>query len=57
MKANHDLITNAGEGGIGIGPAVDGHYVPDIPIRLLTEGRYHRELKSLIASNVGFEVC
>jgi len=57
MQANHDVLMMIGEGGIGaFGPAVDGHYVPDIPIRLLAQGRYHREVKSLIASSVGFEV-
>ena len=57
MKANRDLILTPGEEGIGnFGPAVDGHYVPDIPIRLLYQGRYHRDLKSLISSNVCFEV-
>jgi len=39
MKANHDAVMMLVEGGVGVfGPAVDGHYVPDIPIRLLTEG-------------------
>jgi len=39
------------------GPAVDGDYVPDIPMRLLVQGKYHNELKSLISSSMGFEVC
>ena len=58
LKANHDAIMMIATGEIGFfGPAVDGNYVPDIPIRLLAQGKYHHELKSLIASNVGFEVC
>ena len=58
LKANHDVIMLLVTGEIGaFGPAVDGNYVPDIPIRLLSQGKYHRELKSLISSNVGFEVC
>ena len=43
MKENHDVEIMLVEGGVGVfGPAVDRHYVPDILIRLLTEGRYHR---------------
>ncbi|PUU72351.1 Alpha/Beta hydrolase protein [Tuber borchii] len=56
LKANHDVIMLLVTGEVGaFGPAVDGDYVPDIPMRLLTQGRYHHELKSLIASNDGFE--
>ena len=57
LKANHDVIMLS-VGDIGaFGPAVDGNYVPDIPIRLLAQGKYHHELKSLISSSMGFEVC
>jgi len=56
LKANYDLITNHSSLDIGkFGPAVDGNYVPDIPIRLLAQGRYHHELKGLISSSMGFE--
>jgi len=57
LEANRDLIGMLGTEGIGsIGPAVDGDYVPDIPVRLLSQGKYHQELKGLIASSMGFEV-
>ena len=55
-KANRDLIMENDLAG-ALGPAVDGTYVPDVPIRLLAQGNYHHELKSLISSSVGFEVC
>ncbi|PUU83163.1 Alpha/Beta hydrolase protein [Tuber borchii] len=53
-KANRDVIIATDEIG-AFGPAVDGNYVPDIPMRLLAQGKYHHELKSLISSSVGFE--
>ncbi|PWW76636.1 alpha/beta-hydrolase [Tuber magnatum] len=56
LKANNDVIMALDTWGFGtFGPAVDGDYVPDIPMRLLAQGKYHHELKSLIASNTGFE--
>ncbi|CUS10453.1 unnamed protein product [Tuber aestivum] len=56
LKANDDVITEIFTGEIGsFGPAVDGDYVPDVAMRLLAQGKYHHELKSLVASNTGFE--
>ncbi|RPA98607.1 alpha/beta-hydrolase [Choiromyces venosus 120613-1] len=56
LKANHDVIMELETGETGaFGPAVDGDYVPDIPMRLLAQGRFHHELKSVFSSNVGFE--
>ncbi|CAZ86417.1 unnamed protein product [Tuber melanosporum] len=56
LKANRDTIKKLETGEIGsFGPAVDKDLVPDIPIRLLAQGKYHHELRSLISSGVGFE--
>lgn len=33
------------------GPAPDGEYVPDLPERLLAEGRYHKGVKVMVAHN------
>jgi carboxylesterase type B len=52
-KANSALILEMGE---AIGPVVDGDYVPDLPMRLLARGKFHRSVKSVISANTGFEV-
>lgn len=51
-NANQNIIFN----GASFGPVVDGDYVPDIPIKLLVEGKFHQNLKSIISTNTGFEV-
>lgn len=51
-KANQNVIFN----GAFFGPVVDGDYVPDIPMKLLVEGKFHQNLKSIISTNTGFEV-
>ncbi|PGH18205.1 hypothetical protein AJ79_00543 [Helicocarpus griseus UAMH5409] len=56
---NHQLVTegeNTGGGGafgpgIGFGPVVDDSYVPDAPQVLLDQGRFHKEVESVISSN------
>ncbi|EFR01822.1 cholinesterase [Nannizzia gypsea CBS 118893] len=61
--ANHHLIvevpTGTGGGsfgpGVGFSPLVDGDIVPDEPMILLEQGRFHREVKRVIASNTAYE--
>lgn len=50
--ANQNVVLS----GVSFGPVVDGDYIPDIPMKLLVEGNFHRNLKSVIATNTGFEV-
>lgn len=50
--ANRNVVLS----GVSFGPVVDGDYVPDIPMKLLVEGKFHRNLKSVITANTGFEV-
>lgn len=50
--ANRNLISS----NMSIGPVVDGDYVPDIPMKLLAQGKFHHDLKGVIATNTGFEV-
>lgn len=42
--------------GVFIGLVVDGDYVPDMPMKLLAQGKFHQNLKSIITTNNGFEV-
>ncbi|PGH04908.1 hypothetical protein GX51_03204 [Blastomyces parvus] len=56
---NHHLITEvkgaSGGGafgpGIGFAPLVDGSYVPDAPQVLLDQGRFNKNVKSIISAN------
>src|SRR5436190_7162670 len=57
--ANNYLISEVPSGGgggslgpgIGFAPVVDGDYVPDAPLLLFEQGRFHKEVKSVIAAN------
>ena len=40
----------------GLNPVVDGDYIPDFPVKLLTEDRFHKEIKSIISSSTRYEV-
>ena len=40
----------------GIGPVVDDDFVPDLPSKLILDGRYHKTLVSVIAANNDHEV-
>lgn len=51
--ANEYLILN---GLASFGPVIDDDYVPDIPMKLLVQGKFHHNLKSIITANTGFEV-
>lgn len=42
---------------VGFGPIVDGDLVPDLPSKLLLEGRYHKTLDAIVAANNAHEVC
>lgn len=39
--ANALLTYESGYGIFKFGPSIDGHYVPDLPGRLLAEGKFH----------------
>jgi len=56
MSANEYLTTNRIPGGIVIGPVVDDKLVPDLPGKLLLEGRYHKGLEGIISANNAHEV-
>jgi len=55
--------SNAGGGVLGptpgFGPTVDGPggYITDMPNVLFKKGRYHKELKGVIAGSTANEVC
>ncbi|KAF3899079.1 putative Carboxylesterase [Trichophyton interdigitale] len=61
--ANHHLIVEVPTGtggtsfgpGVGFSPLVDGDIIPDEPMVLLEQGRYHKEVKRVIAANTAFE--
>ena len=40
----------------GSGPVVDDDFVPDLPSKLMLDGRYHKTLVSVIAANNNHEV-
>ena len=40
----------------GIGPVVDDDFVPDLPGKLMLDGRYHKTLVSVIPANNNHEV-
>ncbi|KAI5846928.1 Alpha/Beta hydrolase protein [Tricharina praecox] len=35
----------------GLYPVVDGDYIPDFPVKLLAEDKFHKEIKSIISSS------
>ncbi|GAB1316947.1 Carboxylic ester hydrolase [Madurella fahalii] len=39
----------------GFGPVVDGRFIPDIPVALFRQGKYHKELRSLVIGNTANE--
>ena len=41
---------------VGMGPVVDDDFVPDLPSKLILDGRYHKTLVSVIAANNDHEV-
>lgn len=41
---------------VGFGPIPDGHDIPDMPLVSFQQGRYHKELKSLIVGTMANEV-
>ncbi|KAF3481766.1 uncharacterized protein GIQ15_04525 [Arthroderma uncinatum] len=61
--ANHHLIVEVPTGtggasfgpGIGFSPAVDGNIVPEEPMILLEQGRFHKEVQRVLAANTAFE--
>jgi len=59
-KLINDVPSDAG-GGVfgpapGFGPVPDGSFIPDIPLVLFQQGRFHKELRSLVIGNVANEV-
>jgi carboxylesterase type B len=57
IDANEYIASNGGgPTAVGFGPVVDGDYVPDLPIRLLCQGRFHKNLKGIISANNAHEV-
>lgn len=57
IAANTDLIFNAPSEGwigpkIGYGPIIDGDIVPDLPDRLLAQGKYHTSVKKVITADM-----
>ena len=38
-------------GTFSFGPVVDGTYVPDLPGRLLAEGKFHKDIKIMVGYN------
>lgn len=56
LSANEAVILKQDQTDFGsFGPVVDGDYVPDIPMKLIAEGKFH-QLESIISANNGFEV-
>ena len=51
MEINIYLTQYAGVAGVGFAVVVGGDYVPDLPNRLFLDGRYHKNLVSVIAAN------
>lgn len=57
ISANEAIIMRQFEGGLGTFTiVVDGDYVPDVGSKLLEEGKFHRNLKSIITANTAHEV-
>lgn len=56
IEANNLVNQNAFLNGVGFSPVVDGDYVPDLPSKLLSDGRYHKTLASVITANTEYEV-
>ena len=56
MQANSFLTQHGGAAGVGFSVVVDGDVVPDLPAKLLLEGRYHKSLTSVITANNQHEV-
>ncbi|KAK4442551.1 lipase 1 [Podospora aff. communis PSN243] len=63
VRVNEKLIngmpSDAG-GGVfgpapGFGPVPDGSFVPDTPVALFQQGKFHKELRSLVVGNVANE--
>ena len=40
----------------GFGPVPDGTFIPDAPLALFQQGKFHKELRSLVVGNVANEV-
>lgn len=55
-KANGAMIVNSSYGTFTFGPVVDGSFVPDLPFVLLREGKFHKEIKEVMAGHVSNEV-
>jgi hypothetical protein len=64
VRVNEKLInsipSDAG-GGVfgpapGFGPVPDGSFIPDTPVALFQQGKFHKELRSLVIGNVANEV-
>jgi len=59
-KANADTIRELDAGDLGptsgFYPVVDGSYIPDTVPRLLDQGRFHKEVRSVISSSSRWEV-
>jgi carboxylesterase type B len=56
MQANSFLTQHGAAAGVGFSVVVDGDFVPDLPAKLLLEGRYHKSLTSVITANNQHEV-
>ena len=40
----------------GFGPVPDGTFIPDAPLALFQQGKFHKELKALVLGNAANEV-
>ncbi|KAF3401266.1 hypothetical protein DPV78_005974 [Talaromyces pinophilus] len=54
-NANDYMTTVGAPDGVGFGPVVDDDLVPDLPGKLLSEGKYHRTLRGLVSANNAHE--
>lgn len=57
IAANQDLLFNVPSSGwlgpsIGYGPVLDGDLVPDLPDRLLQEGKYQKSVERVLTANM-----
>ncbi|KAK4501003.1 hypothetical protein PRZ48_006809 [Zasmidium cellare] len=51
QRVNEIIINNSSYGYFTFGPVVDGDYVPDLPGKLLAEGRYHGNIHWMLGHN------
>ncbi len=51
MEINANMTYRSPYGQFAFGPVVDGSYVPDLPGRLLMQGKFHQEIKVMAGYN------